>query len=208
MIEPPLNAHTTIPPIPPVTLEGSGVVLRPLTREDAPALFAITPETTFPYFLSWPTEWTLAAFAAWLDAHIANPKTSAFAVVERASGAVIGSTSYLDIDPGNRCLEIGATWYAPARRGTRINPGCKLLLLGHAFERLGCVRVTLKCDARNLHSQRAISKLGAVREGVLRKHRIQSDGFVRDTVYFSVIAEEWPRVREGLIERLAVSKAG
>ncbi len=195
-----------VSPFLPVTLEGSGVVLRPLVREDAPALFAITPETTFPYFLSWPTEWTPASFAVWLEAHIANPKTRAFAVIDRATGGIVGSTSYLDIDPVNRCLEIGATWYAPARRGTRINPECKLLLLGHAFEQLNCVRVTLKCDARNLHSQRAIAKLGAIREGVLRKHRIQSDGFVRDTVYFSVVAEEWPRVREGLNERIARSE--
>lgn len=189
----------------PVTLQGSRVVLRPLAAADAPALFAITPPTTFPYFLSWPREWTPTAFQAWLDAHLANARTRAFAVIDGATGGVIGCTSYMDIDPPNRCVEIGATWYAPAWRGTHVNPECKLLLLGHAFEKLGCVRVTLKCDARNLHSQRAIAKLGAVREGTLRKHRIQSDGYVRDTVYFSVIAEEWPRVREGLIARLNAS---
>ncbi len=187
----------------PVTLSGSHVLLRPLARADAAALFAITPKTTFPYFLSWPTEWSPEAFDRWLANHIAHPRTVAFAVVERASGSVIGSTSYLDIDPPNRCVEIGATWYAPAHRGTRTNPECKLLLLAHAFERLGCVRVTLKCDARNVHSQRAIAKLGAQREGLLRRHRIQPDGYVRDTVYFSVIAEEWPTVRQGLLARLA-----
>ncbi len=186
----------------PVTLEGHGVRLRPLTAADAPALFAITPPTTFPYFLSWPTEWTPAAFDRWLAAHLANAKTLAFAVIDTSADAIVGSTSYLDIDPSNRCVEIGATWYAPAARGTHINPACKLLLLGHAFEKLACVRVTLKCDARNVHSQRAIAKLGATREGVLRKHRIQADGFVRDTVYFSVIAEEWARVRGGLLARL------
>jgi RimJ/RimL family protein N-acetyltransferase len=119
---------------------------------------------------------------------------------------MVGSTSYMDIDPPNRCVEIGATWYAPSHRGTRINPECKLLLLGHAFETLSCVRVTLKCDSRNLHSQAAIAKLGATREGVLRKHRIQPDGYVRDTVYFSVIAEEWPQVRQSLLDRLATAK--
>jgi len=186
----------------PITLRGSRITLRPLAPGDAPALFAVTPRTTFPYFLSWPTEWTPDAFDRWLRTHIANPKTRAFAVIDSATGNVIGSTSYMDIDPANRCVEIGATWYAPSHRGTQVNPECKLLLLGHAFEKLDCVRVTLKCDSRNLHSQRAIAKLGAVREGVLRKHRIQPDGFVRDTVYFSVIAEEWPAVREGLLARL------
>ena len=189
----------------PITLQGSHVLLRPLVMADGPALFAATPPTTFPYFLSWPRDWTPAAFSAFIENHLANPKTRAFAVVDLASGGVIGSTSYLDIDPANRCIEIGATWYAPSHRGTLINPECKLLLLGHAFEALQCVRVTLKCDARNLHSQRAIAKLGATREGTLRKHRIQSDGYVRDTVYFSIIAEEWPRVRDGLVARLAAA---
>lgn len=192
----------------PVTLEGRGVVLRRLTQKDAPALFAITPESTFPYFLSWPTEWSAEAFDRWVKAHLANPKTRAFAVVHRKSGDIIGSTSYMDIDPQNRCVEIGCTWYAPSHRGTKVNPESKLLLLGHAFEKLGCVRVTLKCDSRNIHSQRAIAKLGAVREGVLRRHRIQPNGYVRDTVYFSVIAEEWPGVRDGLLRRLEGPSAG
>lgn len=191
----------------PVTLESSRIILRPLERSDAASLFAITPTTTFPYFLSWPTEWTAAAFDRWLESHLATPKILAFAVIDRSTGEIVGSTSYVDIDPANRCLEIGSTWYALSHRGTHINPECKLLLLGHAFERLNCVRVTLKCDSRNLHSQAAIAKLGATREGTLRKHRIQPNGYVRDTVYFSVIAEEWPRVRDGLLARLAAAKA-
>lgn len=186
----------------PVRLEGRRVVLRPLTQRDAAALFAFTPENTFAYFLSWPAEWTPISFERWVGNHINNPKTRAFAVEDRATGAVIGSTSYMDIDPANRCVEIGCTWYAPSHRGTHVNPESKLLLLGHAFEHLGCVRVTLKCDARNLHSQRAIAKLGALREGVLRRHRIQPNGYVRDTVYFSVIAEEWPSVKETLLRRI------
>ncbi len=186
-----------------ITLQGARVTLRPLTQSDADSLFAITPESTFSYFLSWPTDWSPEAFDRWLETHIANPKTHAFAIIDTLTNSVVGSTSYMDIDNPNRCVEIGATWYGPSHRGTNINPECKLLLLGHAFEKLNCVRVTLKCDARNLHSQAAIAKLGATREGTLRKHRIQPNGYVRDTVYFSVIAEEWPRVRQGLIERLA-----
>ena len=184
------------------TLVGRHVTLRPLLLDDAAALFAVTPPGTFRYFLYWPLGPTLDDFRAWLQQRAFAPDQSPFVVVRNADGAIVGSSSYLDIQPAHKHVEIGMTWYAGAARGTAVNPECKLLLLGHAFERLGCERVTLKCDGRNEHSQRAIAKLGAVREGVLRKHRIQPDGFVRDTVYFSVIAAEWPRVREGLMARV------
>ena len=120
----------------------------------------------------------------------------------RTDGSVLGMSCYLDIRSDHRALEIGMTWYIEAVRGTRVNPECKLLLLGHAFEDLGAVRVTLKTDLRNEHSQAAIAKLGAVKEGVLRKHGIQPNGYVRDTVFYSVLDEEWPKVREGLLARL------
>lgn len=178
------------------------VLLRPLHAEDADALFDITPEGTFRYFLNWPEPWTREAFAAWVGGFFSATQRP-FAVLDPRDGRVLGSTSYLDIDPRNRAVEIGRTWYLPEVRGTLVNPACKLLLLGHAFEREGCVRVTLKCDARNAHSQRAIAKLGAVREGTLRKHRVQQNGYVRDTVYFGVTAEEWPGVKRGLEARLA-----
>lgn len=181
--------------------DGAGVVLRPLTMEDAGALFAITPEGTFRHFLNWPGEWTEAAFAAWMAERLFRPDQAPFAVEHR--GVLAGSTSYLDVQPAHRHAEIGCTWYAAGARGTAVNPACKLLMLRHAFESMGCVRVTLKCDGRNEVSQRAIAKLGAVREGVLRKHRVQPDGFVRDTVYFSVVEAEWPAVRERLERRLA-----
>lgn len=187
--------------------------LIPAAPGHAEALFTITPPDTFVYFLSWPREWKLAAYAEWFEAFCAGPRTRTY-IVQDGSGRTLGSTSFMDIDAANRCVEIGATWYAPGSRGTRVNPACKLLMLDHALhrvfvgpggERTGCVRVTLKCDARNLHSQRAIAKLGAAREGTLRRHRIQPDGFVRDTVYFSILPEEWPRVRAGLEARLAVT---
>lgn len=153
----------------------------------------------------------MAEFTVWFAVHAENPKTRAFVVREAASGRIVGSTALLDPDPGNLSLEIGATWYAPEVRGTRINPAAKLLLLDHAFSRAwiepdttrGCVRVTLKCDSRNEHSRRAITKLGASFEGVLRQHRIMMDGYVRDTAYFSVVAAEWPAVRARLESRLA-----
>ena len=112
-------------------------------------------------------------------------------------------TTYLDIRAPHDGLEIGWTWYAEEHRGTRVNPECKLLMLTHAFEMLKCVRVQLKCDERNMQSQRAIEKLGAKREGVLRRHGILPDGFVRNTVMYSIIDSEWPTVRSGLKARLS-----
>lgn len=186
-------------------MEGHGVRLRPLRAEDAGALFAITPPDAFRHFLLWPEAWTLPAFMAWMEGCLFKPDQAPFAVERWAGGRLelAGSTSFMDLQPAHRHAEIGCTWYAPGARGTAVNPACKLLMLRHAFESMGCVRVTLKCDGRNEVSQGAIAKLGAVREGVLRKHRVQPDGFVRDTVYFSVVEGEWPAVRAGLERRLA-----
>jgi RimJ/RimL family protein N-acetyltransferase len=126
----------------------------------------------------------------------------AFAVRRLSDGAIVGTTSYLNIRDEHRGVEIGSTFYAPDARGGPVNPECKLLLLGHAFE-AGAIRAELITDARNLRSQAAIAKLGAVREGVLRKHKITWTGHERDTVVFSVIADEWPQARAGLEDRLA-----
>jgi RimJ/RimL family protein N-acetyltransferase len=184
------------------TLEGRAVTLRPLTMGDAPVLLAVTPRETFRHFLAWPTSWDLPAFRVWMERYLFKPDQMPFAVVLQDDGAIVGSTSFMDVQPQHRHVEIGCTWYTPAVRGTVVNPESKLLLLRHAFDAMGCVRVTLKCDGRNEVSQRAIAKLGAVREGTLRHHRIQPDGFIRDTVYFSIVAAEWPAVREKLEARL------
>ncbi len=186
------------------TLVGMHVTLRPLVEADADLLFPISPPETFRHFLHWPMGPTLADFRAWVAARLFGPDQRAFVVVRNTDGAIVGSSSYMDIQPAHKHVEIGSTWYAAEARGTAVNPESKLLLLTHAFESLGCVRVTLKCDGRNERSQRAIAKLGATREGVLRKHRIQPDGFVRDTVYFSILPDEWPLVRERLRARLGV----
>ncbi len=108
----------------------------------------------------------------------------------------------MDVRPAHRGLEIGYTWIARAYQGTRVNPECKYLLLRHAFEKLGAIRVQLKTDGRNLQSQHAIEKLGAVKEGVLRKHLILPDGYVRDTVMYSITDSEWPHVKSRLEARL------
>lgn len=124
----------------------------------------------------------------------------AFAVL--AGGEVVGATSFLGIDPINATVEIGATYYRPQARGGPVNPAAKRLLFAHAFA-AGARRVQLKVDALNARSRAAVLKLGAVQEGVLRQDRVTWTGRVRDTVYFSVLAEEWPAVRAGLDARLA-----
>ncbi len=127
----------------------------------------------------------------------------AFAIVEAASARAVGSTRFLDIQRSHRALEIGWTWIGAPWQRTAINTECKLLLLGHAFEDLGAHRVTLKTDLRNVRSQRAIERIGGLREGVLRRHRICWDGSVRDSVYYGIVDADWPQVRQRLLGMLA-----
>ena len=121
------------------------------------------------------------------------------------AGTVVGTTSFLDTVAGSARTEIGATQYSPDVWGTQVNPECKLLLLGYAFEVLGMGRVQLKTDVRNARSQQAIARLGAKYEGVLRRYQRRADGTVRDTVMFSITAEDWPDVRKRLQQRLGQS---
>ena len=123
------------------------------------------------------------------------------------AGSVIGSTSYLDVQPGNASLEIGSTTYTAGVWSGPVNPETKLLLLAYAFDRLNAGRVFLKTDIRNERSQRAIERLGARFEGVLRRHMRRDDGTMRDTVMFSIIAEEWPEVRDALQKRVEAALA-
>lgn len=125
-------------------------------------------------------------------------REEAFAIVASSSGRAVGSTRFLDIRRAHRALEIGWTWIGDTWRRTAINTECKLLLLGHAFDAHGAHRVTLKTDARNVRSQRAIERIGGVREGVLRRHRVCWDGSVRDTVYYGIVDTEWPSVKTRL----------
>jgi N-acetyltransferase len=121
-----------------------------------------------------------------------------FVIVDQERPRVVGSTRFLEIAPAHRGIEIGWTWLSPEVWRTSINTECKYLLLGHCFEVLGAIRVQLKTDARNVRSQTAIERLGAVREGVLRHHRIMPDGYLRDSVYYSILVEEWPAVKARL----------
>ena len=186
----------------PVTLEGRFVRLEPLAEVHAAALAEASSPEIFAYHFP-PEELTAAGFAAQIEGLRALPNWLPFASVLRETGRAVGISCFLDIRPEHRGLEIGFTWVGNAWQGTAVNPESKLLLLRHAFETLGCVRVQLKTDLRNLQSQAALRKLGAVREGVLRKQMILPDGHQRDTVMFAITDEEWPKVRAGLEERLA-----
>lgn len=127
-------------------------------------------------------------------------------VRDAADGRVVGTTSYLEVSPGDARLEVGATGYTPDVWATAVNPATKLLVLGFAFEHLGAGRVQLKTDVRNTRSQQAVARLGATYEGVLRRYQRRADGTVRDTVLFSVTAEQWPGVRGGLLARLGSAR--
>jgi N-acetyltransferase len=180
----------------PVTLEGTHVRLEPLASQHASDLLTAGGDDETWLYMPIPALKTIEDALAMIreaEAEARAGREVPFAIVERASGQAVGSTRFLDLQRPHRALEIGWTWIGPAWRRTAINTECKELLLRHAFEDLGAHRVTLKTDARNVRSQRAIERLGAVREGVLRRHRVCWDGFVRDTVYYGITDEEWKR---------------
>ena len=192
--------------IAPVTLTGSVVRLEPLSEQHAPDLtVAAHDERIWRYMLyAYPED--EEKMLAWVRDILTRQAASAdlaFAVIHLASGRAIGATRYLEIRPPHRSLEVGGTWYATEFQRTAVNSECKYLLLKHAFETLGCIRVQFKADARNLRSLRAIERLGAAREGVLRNHYILADGGFRDSVYFSILDKEWPGVRARLEGMLA-----
>ena len=146
------------------------------------------------------------AFAAWLEDALARAAAGLevpFAVVDARSGAPIGSTRYLTLRPEHRGLEIGWTWMAPERWGTGANVEAKLLLLEHAFERHGCMRVEFKTDALNEPSRRALEALPARFEGIFRKHMLVRDGELRDSAWYAIVDDDWPEVRANLERRLA-----
>jgi len=132
----------------------------------------------------------------------------AFAVIDEASGAVLGSTSFHDIVPAIRRVEIGYTWHAKRVQRTHVNTVCKLLMMGHAFDALGCAVVGWRTDHFNFASQRAIERLGAKKDGVIRHHAPRRDGTVRDTVMYSMLAGEWPEARAQLLYLLGRHEAG
>lgn len=187
-------------------LTGRFVTLEPMTMAHVEEVFNATPKDTFDFFPMRPPSWDAAGFVSLIGDALADRARWTFVITSHATDTgkprVIGSSSLLDMRPAHKGVEVGATWYSHNARGTRINPECKLLLLQHCFDMMQCQRVQLKCDARNEVSKRAIAKMGATYEGTLRKHMMMPDGYQRDTVMFSVIREEWPRVRDLLRARI------
>ncbi len=170
----------------PIVLKGENARLEPLDAKHAEGLFAIGQEEKIWRYLLRPKLESVAdaqGFVEEAQRVAATGSQLPFAIIDQKSNQVAGSTRYLDIRPNDRAIEIGWTWLGREFQRTAINSECKYLLLRHAFEDLGAVRVTVKTDGRNEQSQRAIERLGAVREGVLRKHMVMWDGYVRDTVY-------------------------
>jgi N-acetyltransferase len=190
----------------PIRLEGPSLILEPLTVEHAAGLFPKSDPEIFRHTLEWPRDASAEAFEDWVRHSLATPATLLFVIRVKPEMEAVGMTGYLDIRLHHRGLEIGRTWIAKSHQGTRVNPESKYLLLRHAFEDLGAARVQFKTDVNNLHSQRAIEKLGAQREGVLRRFQMRSNGFIRDTMMFSIIAEEWPGVKARLEGRLGIGE--
>jgi N-acetyltransferase len=189
----------------PITLETRGIRLEPLTLDYAEDLAAAIQDGKL-----WELFYTAAPKPEQMRGYVEDALTGQKAghmlpwvVRELASGRIVGTTRYHDIDAAIDRVEIGYTWYAQSRWRSHVNTTCKLLLLGHAFDTLGCRIVCLRTDNFNFRSQRAIEALGAKRDGILRHHRARRDGTVRDTYIYSILASEWPDVKRNLELRLA-----
>lgn len=200
----------TAPWVRPVTLGGNRVRLDPLELSHLPGLVAAGAD---------PATWTWmhapltdeASMRAWVEDAIRNRDAGGevpFTTVDAATGRVLGSTRFMSIAPAHRRLEIGWTWLTPAAHGTGANTEAKLLMLEHAFERLGAMRVEFKTDARNERSRAALAGIGATFEGVFRRHQVMGSGRVRDSAWFAVVDEDWPDVRDRLRARLAGQAGG
>jgi RimJ/RimL family protein N-acetyltransferase len=189
-----------------IRLEGSQVVLEPLERAHAEDLWQAAQA---PEIWAWLVHLDRRErFDEWIELSLAanaDGSEGVFATRDLTSGRVAGSSRYLNVRPYDRVVEIGWTWLNPAVWGSGVNVEAKLLMLRHAFEALGCVRVEFKTDARNERSRAAIAAIPAQFEGILRKHKIQPDVGVRDSAYYSVIDDEWPEVQANLERRLAQS---
>lgn len=187
----------------PTILTGRYVELRPLEREHAAALLEAGRDPSIWQYLPWAQPTTVSDMMAVVEyAHerLSGGFEIPFVTIDRASGRVVGTTRYLDIQRRHRGLEIGWTWISSEFQRTAVNTEAKLLQMRHAFEDLGAIRVCLKTDLRNERSQRAIERIGGQKEGVFRNHYIMADGHVRDSVWYSIVDREWPGVKARLEE--------
>ncbi len=191
----------------PLTLEGSFVCLEPVRREHAELFWEVAQNDLEDIFRWIPYSMkTQDDFQRLIDKAFAEQERGesiVFATADRATGRVIGSTRFMNIDRANRRVEIGSTWIAPAWQRTAVNTEAKYLMLRHAFEVWGCVRVELKTDALNQKSRNAILRIGAKEEGTLRRHVVTWTGRIRDSVYFSILDDEWPGVKAKLEARIS-----
>lgn len=181
-----------------VTLRGPRVRLEPLRPAHAQGLYLLGQYAPDWAWLPRGCFLDVADTRQWIEEALGRPDQLPFVMIDQRKGRTLGSTRYLNISVEHCRLEIGWTWLGREWQGTGVNTEAKYLLLGHAFERLGCRRVEFKTDARNQRSQGALEKLGAVREGVLRKHMVAQGGEPRDSVYFSIVDDEWPALKARL----------
>ena len=189
----------------PIILQGKYVQLEPMVEAHIPALAEIGVGQPFWDFMVYGRMETADDMRGWVRDILSRAEKGTdlpFIAIHLASGCVAGATRYMNIMPTDRGLEIGGTWYGPKFQRTVVNTECKYLLLSHAFETLGCIRVQLKTDLRNERSQKAIERIGAVKEGVLRNHMILPDGHYRDSVFYSILYTEWPEVKKRLEEMM------
>jgi RimJ/RimL family protein N-acetyltransferase len=198
-------------PMEPIELRGDLVAIEPLRAEHAAGLLAAADSEEVFAWLPYPRPADLEQARAWIDNALADRHAGLrlpLAVLDAGGGSVIGSTSYWDFDSHNRHVEIGSTWLSRVSWRTGRNAEVKLLLMTHAFETLELERVAFRTDIRNERSQRAIERLGAVKEGVHRHEMQRRDGSWRDSVHYSILRSEWPSTKRRLAQRLEASGAG
>ncbi|MER3553218.1 MAG: N-acetyltransferase [Meiothermus sp.] len=191
----------------PIPLEGRFIRLEPLTLAHAEAMLPHFDREMVQYMSHAPKEPTLAAMGGYIAYLLSVKDRVNWAIVDRDSGGMVGRTGYVRVNPEYRHVET-TTWIFTPFQGGKANPESKYLLMRHAFETLGAIRVQFRADANNARSCRAIEKLGAMREGTLRKDQIYPNGTIRSTAVFSVVDEEWPGVKAGLEARLYGGLAG
>ncbi len=187
----------------PIILVGTAVRLEPLTMAHVPELAAVGCDDRIWHLMRYGLIRTEEDMRAWVEKRLEEQAAGTdlpFTVIHLASGRVAGATRYMEIHPEHRKLEIGGTWYGLEFQRTAVNTECKYLLLEYAFEVLRAIRVQFKADLRNERSWRAIERIGAKREGILRNHMILPDGSIRDSIYYSIIDSEWPDVKERLLK--------
>lgn len=186
----------------PFSVEGQHVAVVPLSQAHHDDLAEATADGNL-HELWYTTIPDAAGMAAEIDRRLALPSMLPFAILDRSTGKAIGMTTYMNTDKTSRRVEIGSTWYRASSQRTPFNTECKLLLLQHAFERLDCICVEFRTHVLNTQSRRAIERLGAKLDGVLRSQMIMPNGTVRDTAAYSIIASEWPAVKANLQWKLS-----